>query len=142
MSNRRPTVAQVVAQANAAREELAKLDRDLQEGIDEIDFTAFRERRERTDAEMELRKSLRAAQAEARESFTVLAFVTAQRLDDTAEVEHLIHRMEDINAGLQDDLDGLKKLEKYAKIAAKVADALAKGAEKLAKIAAEGIKPA
>ncbi|MGD1876453.1 MAG: hypothetical protein ACFB13_03015 [Kiloniellaceae bacterium] len=139
MSNGKPTVDEVVAKANAARESLAALERDLQEDIDAIDLTAFKEKRDRTPAELAKRKELRASQSEVREGFKVLAFVTAQRLDDTAEVQHLIRRMDDVNAGLQDDLDRLKKIEKYAAIAAKVADALAKVGEKLAKVAAKGI---
>ena len=139
MSNGKPTVAEVVAEANAARESLAALERDLQEDIDAIDLTAFKEKRDRTAAELAKRKELRASQSEVREGFKVLAFVTAQRLDDTVEVQHLIRKMDDVNAGLQDDLDRLKKIEKYAAIAAKVADTLAKVGEKLAKVAAKGI---
>ena len=40
---------------------------------------------------------------------------------------------------LGDDLAKLKKLEKYAKIAAKVADTLAKAAERLAQAAAKAL---
>ena len=89
MSNGKPTVAEVVAEANAARAELAVLERDLQEEIDAIDLTAFKEGRERTAEELARRKERRASQAEVREGFKVLAFVTAQRLDDTAEVAQL-----------------------------------------------------
>lgn len=141
MTNGKPSVAEVVAEANAARSELAALERELQDGIDEIDLTAFREDRGRTAAELARRKELRASQAEVREGFKVLAFVTAQRLDDTAEVEQLIRQMNDVNAGLHDDLERLKRVVKYAETAARVADALARAGEKLAKIAAEGLKP-
>ncbi len=139
MSNGKPTVAEVVADANAARADLAALERELQEGIDEIDLTAFHEGRDRTPDELATRKELRASLAEVREGFIVLAFVTARRLDDTAEVEGLIRRMNDVNAGLEDDLARLKKLEKYAAIAARVADTIARVAEKLAAVAAKGI---
>lgn len=139
MSNRKPTVAEVVADANAARADLAALERELQEGIDEIDLAAFHEGRDRTPAELATRKELRASLAEVREGFIVLAFVTARRLDDTAEVERLIRKMNDVNAGLEDDLERLKKLEKYAAIAARVADTIARVAEKLAAVASKGI---
>lgn len=139
MTDKKPTVAQVVANANAARQQLALLERELQEDIDAIDFKAFKEKRDSTAAEIAQRKELRATQAEVREDFKVLAFVTAQRLDDTAEVAQLLRQMQVINAGLDDDLARLKKIEKYAKIAAKVADTTAKAAEKLAALAAKGV---
>jgi hypothetical protein len=82
---------------------------------------------------------LRATQAEVREQFKVLAFVTAQRLDSTEEVSSLLRQIQTINAGLKDDLARLKKIERYAAIAAKVADAIAKATEKLAAIAAKGL---
>ena len=137
MPGRKPTVAQVVSSANAARQQLALLERELQEGIDDIDFKAFKEARAPSDAEKKRRKELRATQAEVREDFRVLAFVTAQRLDDTAEVEQLNRQILMINAGLKDDLGKLKRVEKYAKTAAKVSDALAKAAGKLADLAAK-----
>lgn len=139
MTNRKPTVTQVVKEANAARQQLSLLERELQEGIDAIDFQAFKEGRDLTSDEIAQRKGLRATQAEVREDFKVLAFVTVQRLDDTAEVAQLLRQLQVINAGLEDDLARLNKIEKYAEISAKVADSLAKTAEKLAAIAAKGI---
>jgi hypothetical protein len=129
-----PTVAQVIASANTARQHLAMLERELQEGIDEIDFNAFKEGRSLTPAEIKQRRELRATQAEIRDEFKVLAFVTLQRLDESDEVAQLLHQLEVINAGLEDDLERLKKIEKYATIAAKVADSLAKTAGRLAAI--------
>lgn len=137
----KPSIQEVIDQANAARQQLALLERELQEGIDSIDLTAFKEKRDLTDAEQAERKELRGTQAEVREDFRVLAFVTAQRLDNAAEVDHLLRQVQAINAGLVDDLNRLKKIERYAEIAAKVADALAKAAEKLAKVAAKGALP-
>jgi hypothetical protein len=134
-----PTAAQVVADANNARQQLATLEQQLQAGIDDIDFAAFREGRQMTAAEIDKRRRLRATQAEVREQFKVLAFVTAQRLDSTEEVSSLLRQIQTINAGLKDDLARLKKIERYAAIAAKVADAIAKATEKLAAIAAKGL---
>jgi hypothetical protein len=133
-----PTAAQVVAEANNARQQLATLEQQLQAGIDDIDFAAFREGRQMTSAEIDKRKRLRATQAEVREQFKVLAFVTAQRLDETEEVSALLRQIELINSGLKDDLARLKRIERYAATAAKVADAIAKATEKLAAIAAKG----
>lgn len=134
-----PSVAQVVAEANNARQQLALLERQLQEEIDDIDFAAFKAKRQLTAAEVEKRKQLRSTQAEVREQFKVLAFVTAQRLDNAEEVSLLLRQMHSINAGLKDDLARLKRIERYAKIAAKVADAIAKATAKLAAIAAKGL---
>lgn len=135
MATRKSTVAQVVASANEARQQLALLERELQEGIDAIDFKAFQEDRALTDKEMEQRRELRATQAEVREDFKVLAFVTLKRLDDTVEVTQLLRQIQVINAGLEDDLARLEKIERYAALAAKVADVLAKTATRLASIA-------
>jgi len=134
-----PTVAEVIAEAKNARRRLADLELQLQDGIDEIDFAVFKERRGPTAEELAKRKELVSTQAEVRTQFTVLAFVTAQRLDDTDEVKQMVRRMNTINAGLKDDLDRLKRIERYAVIAAKVADATAKATEKLAAIAAKGL---
>ena len=134
-----PTAAQVIAESNNARQQLATLEQQLQAGIDDIDFVAFKEGRQMTAAEIDKRKALRATQAEVREQFKVLAFVTAQRLDQTEEVSSLLRQIQAINSGLKDDLGRLKKIERYAATAAKVADALAKATEKLAAIAAKGL---
>ncbi len=134
-----PTVAEVIAEAKNARRRLADLELELQDGIDEIDAAVFRERREPTAAELAKRKELIATQAEVRTQFAKLAFVTSKRLDDTAEVKQMVRRMNTINAGLKDDLDRLKRIERYAATAAKVADATAKATEKLAAIAAKGL---
>jgi hypothetical protein len=141
MAERKPTVAQVIASANTARQSLSLTERQLQEDIDAIDFRAFKEKRPLTAAESDKRKELRASQAEVREAFRVLGFVTAQRLDNTVEVERIRQQMQIINDGLQDDLARLKRLERYSRIAAQVADALAKAVERLAAIAASGALP-
>jgi hypothetical protein len=139
MPSNLPTAAQVIAESNNARQQLATLEQKLQAGIDDIDFTAFKAGRQMTPAEIDKRKQLRATQAEVREQFKVLAFVTAQRLDQTEEVSSLLRQIQAINSGLKDDLARLKKIERYAATAAKVADAIAKATEKLAAIAAKGL---
>jgi len=139
MPPKRLTVDEIVADANAARQVLAEMERDLQEGIDTIDFKAFQAGRELTAKELDQRKKLRATLGEVRDGFRVLAFVTAQRLDDSAEAEQLARQMQIINAGLKDDLARLKKVEKFAEIAAQVADGLAKVVARLANIAEKGL---
>lgn len=132
MAAKKPTVPQIIAQAKTARRELTTLEHELQEGIDAIDFRAFEEKRDLTAAEIKQRKAHRSTQAEIREGLKTLAYVTARRLDISEEVVQLHRQMKAINASLKDDLEKLKKIEKYAKIAAKVTDALAKAAAKLA----------
>jgi hypothetical protein len=139
MPPKRLTVDEIVADANAARQALAEMERDLQEGIDAIDFKSFQAGRELTAKELDQRKKLRATLGEVRDGFRVLAFVTAQRLDDSAEAEQLARQMQIINAGLEDDLARLKKVAKFAEIAAQVADVLAKVVARLANIAEKGL---
>jgi len=139
MATEQLSAADVIASANTARQNLANLERELQDEIDAIDFTAFKAKRQLTDEENARRRERRATQGEVREGFRVLAFVTARRLDETTEVKKLLRDITTINSGLQDDLAKLKKLEKYAKIAAKVADTLAKAAERLAQAAAKAL---
>lgn len=128
------TENEIVAVAESSRNDLSTLERRLQERIDNIDFDAFAAERELTEAEKTERQSLRASQAELREAFQVLAFVTLRRLDESDEVIQLHTRMSRINKGLKDDLDRLKDLEEYAEIAAKVADGIGKLIEKAAAI--------
>jgi hypothetical protein len=139
MPPKRLTADKIIAVANAARQSLAKMERELQEGIDAIDFKAFQEDRDLTAKELDQRKTLRATLGEVRDGFRVLAFVTAQRLDDSAEAAQLARQMQIINAGLEDDLAQLQKVAKFAEIAAQVADGLAKVVATLANVAEKGL---
>lgn len=136
---KRLTVDEIIADANAARQALAEMERELQDGIDEIDFKAFQADRDLTDKEMNQRKKLRATLGEVRDGFRVLAFVTAQRLDNSAEAEQLARQMQIINTGLEDDLARLKKIAKFAAGAAQVANGLAKVVRTLANVAEKGL---
>lgn len=130
-------VDQIIASARGARQELADLEQQLQSRIDEIDFDAFREERGLTADEKTERKQLRASQTEVREAFVELAFVTVRRLGESDEVGRLKAKMDQINRGLKDDLDDLKKIAAFATKAAKVADSVAKVVEKVAAKAAQ-----
>lgn len=125
-------VDKIIASAQEARKELADLEQQLQSRIDEIDFDAFREERNLTADDKTERKQLRASQTEVREAFVELAFVTLRRLDESEEVGRLNARLDQINRGLKDDLDDLKKIAAFAAKAAKVADSVAKVVEKVA----------
>ena len=129
------TTDEILAQANAARRDLADLERELQEEIDEIDFLLFQENRPPTTGERALRKARRAAQAEVRAASTELVFVTLRRLGESDEVARLQRKMNEINSGLDDDLNQLGDIVRYAEMAAKVADGIAKVVDKLADLA-------
>jgi hypothetical protein len=131
-----PSVDEIIADARVARQALSDMEQQLQEEIDKIDFAAFREKRDLTAAEIDRRKELRATQGEVRDGFTVLVFMTAERLDNSDEVSQLLRRLQVINAGLEDDLEQLRKVVKFAKLAAQVASALEKAAGNLARLAA------
>jgi hypothetical protein len=131
------TVEAIVAEAEASRLQLTSLHDALQSEIDEIASNAAKQGREPTDAEKEQRKLLRAEQAKVLEAFKELAFVTLVRLDNSDDVKQLQTSLKSINANLNDDLERLKKIATYAKIAAQVADGLAKLAAQAAAIAAK-----
>ena len=140
MTNGKLTVAEVIAEAQAARDQLAEMEKQLVKAIKAIDFTAKKEKRDRTAEELKDREEMNDALLQLREALKVLAFKTLQKLDSTAEVEALHKKMVQVNGMLADDLNKLKKIEAVAAIAAQVAEALAKGAEKLAAAAAKGAK--
>ncbi len=127
----------IIASATDARRTLSDFERQLQNGIDDIDFAAFRDSRSLTAEEKARRKQLRASQTEAREASVELTFATVRRLDESGEVAHLKRRMEQINFGLRDDLEELKEIEGFAETAAKVADSIADVVAKVAERAAK-----
>lgn len=129
------TRQQIVAAAKTTRRELSEMEGELQAEIDEIDMQVFSDRRAYSVEEKKRRKSLMADQAEVREAFKELAYMTLSRLDDSDEVKQLTKKMKQINDGLSDDLNDLKKVERYAQVAAKVADGMAKVAAKLVDLA-------
>lgn len=135
MTNGR-TVDEIAASVETVRSELGKLELELQEEIDEIRISAARAGRSLNPEELRRLKELRAEKAEARQVFTDLVFFTLRRLNESDEIADLQRKMDGINSALRDDLEDLKRIERYAAIAAKVADALAKATEKLASLAA------
>ncbi len=130
------TVDEIIASVETARSELGKLERELQEEIDEIRISAARAGQSLNPEELQRLKGLRAEKAEARQVVADLVFFTLIRLNDSAEIAELQRKMDGVNDALRDDLDDLKRIERYAAIAARVAEALAKATEKLASLAA------
>ncbi len=129
------TVADIMADANAQRENLEELERSLQADIKQIDRTAFMESRPLTDDEKTRRAELRASQEKVGNAYVQWAYLTAKRLDDSAEVDVIKAKLDAVNLSLADDLGRLKNVERYAEIAAKVAEGAVKIAGKIAKLA-------
>ncbi len=129
-------VNDIIAEAKIARRNLGDLEQDLQEEIDEIRFLAFSEKRPLTDAEKTTLNERRAGKAEARAAHAEMTFVTLQRINQSEELQQLKKKMDEINKGLKDDLDHLKDLVRYAKVAADVAESVEKVATQVAAIAA------
>ncbi len=130
------TIDEIIADAKATRRDLADLEQELQEEIDAIRFRAFQEGRAMTAEEQATRNERRAQKAEARAVYMDLTFVTLQRLNESDELKQLARKMDEVNRGLSDDLDQLKQIAGYAETAAKVADGIAKVAEKVVALAA------
>ncbi len=122
----------IVNEAMKTRSALTDLDHAIQEEIDEIVLTAARERRALSDDDKARRKALRADQVEIQDAFKVLAFVTLPRLDASADVAELKNKLDSVKDELDDDINRLKNIARYAKIAAKVADGLTQLAIKVA----------
>lgn len=131
----REAVAEIMADAKTQRENLEELERSLQADIKRIDRLAFMESRPLTDDEKAHRAELRASQVKVGEAYVQWAYLTARRLDDSAEVEVIRAKIDAVNIGLADDLGRLKDVERYAEIAAKVAEGAVKIAGKIAKLA-------
>lgn len=131
-----PLAQDILTTAKEARKNLAELKQDLQDEINEINFAAFRDNRVMNAEERKRRASRRSSHTEIREAYVVLAYVTLKHLDELDEVKELQAKMNAINDGLSDDLDRLKKIEKYAGTIARITDQFANIVEKAASLAA------
>ena len=128
------TVAEIMADARAQRDNLEELERSLQAEIKQIDRLAFMESRALTDDEKAHRAALRASQEKVGAAYVEWAYLTAKRLDDSAEVDIIMAKIDAVNISLADDRGRLKDVERYAEIAAKVAEGAVKIAGKIAKL--------
>src|SRR5215471_190762 len=93
----RETARQIVDEATKSRANLAELDHQIQEEIDEIVLKAARNNRPLSEVEKNRRKALRADQFEVEEAFTELAFATLARLNQSSDVEELKAKLDAIN---------------------------------------------
>lgn len=123
---RKESAETIVAEANACCTVLTELEQRIQGEIDEIVFAAARAKRPPSDDDIRKRTALRAEQAKVQAAFKELAFVTLARLNNSADVAELQGRLDTVSGTLSDDLAHLRKIERYAEVAVKVADALAK----------------
>ena len=130
--------ADIKADAEKTRNDIKALNDLIHKEVERIEGAAFSADREQTPAELKRLDELEATRRELQKQVTVLGFVTASKLDKSDDVARMLERMESVNEGLEDRLARLKKIEKLAKVAAQVADALAKIAERLAKLVASG----
>lgn len=122
----------IIAATDAARAELGRLERALQDGIDAIERRAAAAGRFMTAEEKAERRRLRAQQGEIRDGFRRLAHVTLVRLDDTSEIRRVRQEIEQVNADIGDELSELKAIQAYGVLAVRAADALAALAKKVA----------
>lgn len=131
---KKETVAEIMVDAKAQRENLEELERSLQADIKQIDRLAFMESRALTADEKAHRAALRASQEKVGAAYVEWAYLTLKRLDDSAEVDIIKEKIDAVNISLADDLGRLKNVERYAEIAAKVAEGAVKIAGKIAKL--------
>lgn len=123
-------VAEITADANKVRDEITGAVHKLQEQIDEIVLAAAKKKRQLTDDEKAKRKDLRDKQKRLQKGFKELAFATVMRLDASTDLQEIKGKLDSINEGLSGDLKRLKNIKRYAETAARIADLLAKLAEK------------
>ena len=126
------TKEEVMAQFRETRAHLHALDDALDQERREIRMKAFKEGRAQTPEETSRRKAIGTQRMEVGDALEALGLDTFEALDSTADLQKLIGSIGLINAELEDDLEALRDLERYAALAAKVSSGLVKATEKLA----------
>lgn len=129
------TKEEVMAQFRDTRAQLYALDDALDQERREIRMRAFKEGRAQTPEETSRRKQIGSQRMEVGDALEALGLDTIEALDSTDDLQKLIASIGLVNAELEDDLEDLRSLERYADLAAKVSASLAKVAEKLAGLA-------
>ncbi len=126
------TIEEVRAAFDAGRAEISALDQALAAERTAIRRAAFHAGRPLTPEEIARRKEIAAAQFELAESLEALALSTIDALENAEDLDDLLHAINSVNQQIDDDLARLQDLVDHAEAAAKVADGIAKAAEKLA----------
>ncbi len=131
-----PQLQSIIDQGTEARRRLGDLDNQIEAEIQSLRQKAFQEKRALTEEEQAQRRTLRAAQAECRDAFALLALDRLTLIDQSPEIKRLSAELARVNAGLKADLDELQTIKAVAAQAAQVADALVQVVTALAKAAA------
>lgn len=126
---------EILASARHARLALLDLDHHIQSERDGIVRAAALEGRELTEPEKAKRKALRADQAEVRDAFTELAFVTMARLDSSSETAALNRRMEALDHHVQSELNDLRRFGELAETVDSALQKVAQLADRISKLA-------
>ena len=126
------TIEEVRAAFDAGRAEISALDQALAAERTAIRRAAFHAGRPLTPEEIARRKEIAAARFELAESLEALALSTIDALENAEDLDDLLHAINSVNQQIDDDLARLQDLVDHAEAAAKVADGIAKAAEKLA----------
>ena len=125
-------IAAIVARSKEAHDALVRLDKEIEEQIDALDRRAFARGRQQNKppiyqpGETAQRKRLRDSQSELADNIIVLAAITAAELSNSNTVTGLRDRMQTVNSGLQETLNRLGKIEKFAETTAQVATSVEK----------------
>lgn len=128
----RPSAQEIIDSGTAAFSALTAVDNSLEMEKQEILDRAFREgNRPLRKAEEKRCNELDSDQMKVRRDQMLLSFETLRKLDLSQDMLRLKADIERVNGGVQGTLDRLKKIERYAAVAAKAVDALAKAADKV-----------
>ena len=125
----------IIDDVRAAQDKIDALDDQLQDQIEEIKLGAARQKRQTSDAEAAQIEAIEAdiaKLADARQALDIDALI---RLDRSGDVAAIKQTLTAANDGLAGTLDRLKRIARFAAIAAQVADGLAQLAAKAAALA-------
>ena len=125
----------IIDDVRAAQDKIDALDDQLQDQIEEIKLAAARQKRQTSDAEAAQIEAIEAdiaKLADARQALDIDALI---RLDRSGDVAAIKRTLTDTSDGLAGTLDRLKRIARFAVIAAQVADGLAQLAAKAAALA-------
>ena len=133
-STARPTVAEIVANANAARAKLDAQDESLENQIQAIDDLGPIP--SLTEAQQRDRANLRALQQGVRDARQEISIEALETIDQSPDVARIRQGFLDINKRLSASVAGLQHMKEVADTTAKIVSAIAQIAAQLAKFAA------
>ena len=122
---------QIVADANAALGTLEALEDELLADIKEVKKAAALGGRQLTKNEKLECDLLDSRLTDVYEAIRVVSIQSLRRIDNSQGIKLLQKELRMVNSDLSDDLKRLKKVQRYAKVAADVSQALAKVATRI-----------